>query len=210
MADNVAITAGAGTIVASDDVAGVQYQRVKITPGPDGTATVDVGGRTVDGGSTNSAMYVDPRVKAVRISVTPTVSTTPAYTAKDAVGAVMTFSNAVRASGGSCRLEAVQVVDKGQQMASLELMLYDRAPATTPTDNAIYAPTDAELVNVLAVVPIYPSDYSVLSTNSVASRLVGAELLLNGTDLFGILVTRGTPTYTSTTALIVSLTILQD
>ena len=38
MADNVAITAGAGTTIGTDDVGGVQIQRVKATWGPDGTA----------------------------------------------------------------------------------------------------------------------------------------------------------------------------
>lgn len=39
MADNVAITAGSGTTIATDDIgAGVQVQRVKATWGPDGTA----------------------------------------------------------------------------------------------------------------------------------------------------------------------------
>jgi hypothetical protein len=38
MVDNVAVTAGAGTSVATDDIAGVHYQRVKVTWGPDGTA----------------------------------------------------------------------------------------------------------------------------------------------------------------------------
>lgn len=39
MADNVAITAGSGTTIATDDVGGgVQVQRVKVTWGPDGTA----------------------------------------------------------------------------------------------------------------------------------------------------------------------------
>jgi hypothetical protein len=41
MADNVAITAGSGTTIASDDIGGVQHQRVKISVGADGTA-VDV------------------------------------------------------------------------------------------------------------------------------------------------------------------------
>jgi hypothetical protein len=41
MADNVAITAGSGTTIASDDIGGVQHQRVKIGIGDDGTA-VDV------------------------------------------------------------------------------------------------------------------------------------------------------------------------
>lgn len=39
MADNVSITAGSGTTIATDDVGGVQYQRVKIGVGADGSAT---------------------------------------------------------------------------------------------------------------------------------------------------------------------------
>lgn len=38
MADNVAITAGSGTSIATDDIAGVHVQRTKATWGPDGTA----------------------------------------------------------------------------------------------------------------------------------------------------------------------------
>lgn len=41
MADNVAITAGSGTTIATDDIGGVQFQRFKPAVGPDGTA-VDV------------------------------------------------------------------------------------------------------------------------------------------------------------------------
>ncbi len=39
MADNVAITAGAGTTVAADDIGGVMHQRVKVSVGADGAAT---------------------------------------------------------------------------------------------------------------------------------------------------------------------------
>ncbi len=39
MADNVPITAGAGTNIAADDVGGVYYQRVKLATGADGVAT---------------------------------------------------------------------------------------------------------------------------------------------------------------------------
>jgi hypothetical protein len=38
MADNVAITAGSGTTIATDDIGGVQYQRVKVALGADGAA----------------------------------------------------------------------------------------------------------------------------------------------------------------------------
>lgn len=39
MADGVAITAGSGTTIATDDIAGVHYQRVKPVHGADGSAT---------------------------------------------------------------------------------------------------------------------------------------------------------------------------
>lgn len=39
MPDNVAITPGTGTTIATDDISGVQYQRVKVTWGADGAAT---------------------------------------------------------------------------------------------------------------------------------------------------------------------------
>lgn len=44
MADNVAITAGAGTTVAADDIGSVFYQRVKLSLGADGTAVDAVAG----------------------------------------------------------------------------------------------------------------------------------------------------------------------
>lgn len=204
MADNVAITAGSGTTIGTDEVTigavSQHVQRIKLVDGTDG-------GTDLIPGTAARGLSVDPRLKVVRLAVTPTVSTTPAYTAKDAVGALMTFSNAVRASGGTCRLEAVQVVDKGQQMADLELVLFDRT-LTAPTDNAIFAPTDAELATCVGVVPI--GGWSDLSTNSVADMAVGRSMVLNGTDLFGVLVTRGTPTYTATSDIVVTLTITQD
>lgn len=214
MADNVAVTAGSGVTVASDELTinstAVQVQRVKLVAGKDGTYTGDVAGRLVDGDANASAIYVDPRQKVVRLSVTPVVSTTPAYTAKDAVGALMTFSSAVRASGGSCTLVAAQLVDKGQQMKDIELVLFDRT-LTAPTDNAIFNPTDAEMATCVGTLYFGAGYYADFSTNSVcAIDSIGLPILLNGTDLFGVLVARGTPTYTATNDLVVILTIAQD
>lgn len=39
MADNVPVTAGSGTLIATDDVGGVQYQKVKIDVGGDGVSS---------------------------------------------------------------------------------------------------------------------------------------------------------------------------
>lgn len=207
MADNVAITAGAGTTIGTDEVtiggASQHVQRVKLVDGTDG-------GTDLLPGTAARGMSVDPRLKVVRLSVTPTVSTTPAYTAKDAVGALLTFSNAARASGGTIRIEALQVLDKGQQMKDLDLVLFDRT-LSAPTDNSIFNPSDAELATCVGVIPVSAGHYADLSTNSVASVVaIGLSVVLNGTDLFGVLVARGTPTYTSTTDIVVTLTITQD
>jgi hypothetical protein len=42
LADNIAITAGTGTSVATDDIGGVQHQRVKLVLGADGVSDGDV------------------------------------------------------------------------------------------------------------------------------------------------------------------------
>ena len=42
MADNVSITAGSGTTIGADDIGSVQYQRIKLIHGPDGTNDGDV------------------------------------------------------------------------------------------------------------------------------------------------------------------------
>lgn len=200
MADNVAFTPGTGATVATDEIATVHYQRNKIALGLDGTHAADLTGTAARGA------YVDPRLSVVRLQQTPTISTS-VYAAKDAVGGLMTFAGAVRASGGACRLDSVQVVDRDQERTDLELHLFDRT-ITAPTDNAIFAPTDTEATYMVAVVPI--GGWYDLSTNSYADVPVGREMVLNGTDLFGVLVARTTPTFGSTGDLTVTLTIIQD
>lgn len=51
MADNVAITAGSGTTVATDDVSGVHYQRVKLVDGTLDADTAIAAGNGTNGGA---------------------------------------------------------------------------------------------------------------------------------------------------------------
>lgn len=206
MADTVEITPGTGAVIGTDEVTigGTlqQVQRVKLVDGTDG-------GTDLLPGSAGRGLAVEPRARKVRLSVTPTISTS-AYTAKDNVGGLMTFTGAARTSGGSCRIDAVQVVDQDREMADLDLVLFDRT-ITVPTDNAIFDPTDAELAYCVGWVPITGGHYADFNDNAVASvHPVGIETVLNGTDLFGVLVARESITYTSTADLTVILTILQD
>lgn len=205
MADTVEITPGSGAVIGTDEVSigGTlqQVQRVKLVDGTDG-------GTDLLGGSTARGLRVDPRPKTTRIAVTPTISTA-VYAAKDAVGGLMEFANAVRDSGGSGVLQTVVVVDRDQERASMDLVLF-RTSITAPTDNAAFDPTDTELADCVGVIPIYTADYSDFNDNAVASRYAGLPFTCSGTSLYGVLVARAAPTYTATNDLIVTLQINQD
>lgn len=138
------------------------------------------------------------------VTVTPTISTS-AYATGDAVGGLLTFASAVESAASAATLDSVTIIDKDQELATFDLVLFDQT-FTAASDNAVFAPSDADLANCIGVVRV--SDYANFSTNSVATRTnVGLGIKLTGTSLFGQLVVRGTPTYTATSDLIVKVAI---
>lgn len=77
MADNIAITPGSGATVATDDVGGIQYQRVKTAWGVDGAA--------VDTSATNPLPVAAPAATTgTRTSVAAATSSTPVLAANTA------------------------------------------------------------------------------------------------------------------------------
>ncbi len=203
MADDIAITAGVGTNVATDDVGGRHFQRIKLCLGADGAAT-DLGlGQAAMAASMPVVLASDQSVVLVAqsgivVAQTPTV-TAGAYSAGDAVGGKLTFANAVRASGGSARVVSVVIADKNKQNVELELWLFNQD--FTPTaDNAAFAVSSSDLLNCVGVVRINTSDYASASANGVATVPVG-DLLVEasgGSTLYGQLKCVGAPTYAST------------
>lgn len=153
-------------------------------------------------------VFDDPDVR-VKVSQTPTVSSGSAYAVKDAIGALLTFAGVARTGFLSGVLETVTIVDKGQQMKALDLVLFS-ASLTAPTDNAIFDPTDAELLTCIGVVKIAAGDYFDFNDNSVASVRLNHPYVLAGTPMYGVLVARDTPTYTSTTDIVVTLSARRD
>lgn len=208
MADGVAVTAGAGTLIATDDLTGDgsiggHVQLMKLVDGADG------GNNRASVGSATKGLAVEPRAKLTRIVVTPVIDTA-VYAAKDNVGGLLTFTDAVRSAGATGTILSAVLVDKDQERVGLDLVLF-RAAITAPTNNAVFAPTDTELLDCVGHVPFYTADYADFSTNSVATKPnLSIPFDCTGTSLYGALVARGTPTYTSTSDLQVALTILQD
>ena len=149
--------------------------------------------------------------KALTVVVTDTPTITAGiYSANDAVGGLITFTNAVSPDLRTGTIQAFILIDDGLQSDATELHLFDRA--FTPTaDNAAFAPSDADLLNHLGYVELATGDYTDFATNSVGFvKNQKLPFVLNGTSLFGQLVTRGTPTYTATDDLTVKLVIIQD
>lgn len=188
--------------VATDDVAGVHFQRMKLVDGTlDGTDAIP--------GSAARGLQVDPRSKLVRVAAAIPGMSTTAYAAKDAVGTGATLASVNRASGAPVVLQSIVLRDVDQLEGQMDLLLFDTAVAGV-TDNAIFNPTDAELLNLLAVVPIATGDYADFSLNEVAFRgPLGLDLLPAGTALYAYLVAREAITYSTTGALHLTATFLQ-
>lgn len=179
MADNIAITAGTGTSVSTNDASGAHVQRVHAT------------------------------TEQVRVAQTPTISAGAVYAAKDVVGTLLTFAGAARFNGGSGRIVSLQIVDKDQERANMDLVLFDAAP-TVASDNSPFDPTDAELLTCVGWIPIGSGFYSDFTDNSVMHVDLDLSYVLAGTSMYGVLVARSAPTYTSTTDLVVTLTFAVD
>lgn len=156
-------------------------------------------------------MWVRPAPKVVRLSVTPTGSTS-AYTSGDCYGGATELANAVRVAGGSGTILAAFCLDKDNDRTSIDLVLFDRT-FTSAGDNNAFAPSDADMENCLGVLPInvYNTVWPGTPLNAIASMYnVGVPIVCNGTSLFFQAVLRAAPTKTTTTDLVFMFIILQD
>ena len=161
------------------------------------------------GAGTDADPYV-LEVKAeegVSISQTPTV-TAGAYSADDAVGGLLTFANAARVAGGGGFIEGVLLIDDAGQDAATELWLFSET-FTAMSDNAAWAPSEADLRNLVGIIDTAKGTYYAAGTPSVAVVEADQRFDLLGTSLFGQLVTRGTPTYVATDDITVILEVRQ-
>lgn len=155
--------------------------------------------------------------KSTFIRVTPTIDTA-IYSSGDQVGSLMEFTNAVSVSGGTGILLDVSIVDKDKEAAALVLHLFSDKPTVTSSDNGALNIADSEMATkYICSVVIAAADYTTLSANSVSTSSGGCILKstkssdnTKGTSVWGILSTTGTPTYTTTTDLVIQLGIAQD
>ena len=144
-----------------------------------------------------------------RISLTPTI-TAGIYAAGDALGGRLEFAAAAREAAAGGTITKVVIVDEAQQLAPVDLVLFDQA-FTATADNAPFDPTDADLANCIGYIDVAATDYADFTDNSVAAKASGLRMpfdyVLDGTVLYGQLVVRDTPTYVAIDDLTVMITV---
>jgi hypothetical protein len=184
MSDNVPITAGAGTTIATEDEGGVHYQKVKLVAGASGTIvplghleddahTSGDGGIQVlavrkdsavalagtDGDYTPLITDAQDRLWVRPAPVTVKIQVTPtcdtsAYATGDSLCGQVTFSNAARVSGGSGIIQSILILDKTQAQRALLEILFFDRSVTVAAANAVLAMSDADMAYCLGVVSI--------------------------------------------------------
>lgn len=180
---------------------------------------VDIGDVTINNGAGAAAVQIQDGGNTITVDGTVALATPPtgimisvvpgitagAYIAKDAVGGLMTFANAVRAAGGTAILNSIVIGDNDDEKAGLELWLFSQDP-TAVADNAPMDFPDASMAYLQGIVPIATADYySLLDNGAACLRGVGLEFKCAATSLFGQLKCTGTPTYTAISDLTVTL-----
>lgn len=149
------------------------------------------------------------------ITATPTVDTS-ANASGDAVGGLMTFSRACMSRNLRGELRGVTVFDQAVQGVDLDLVLFNANPtATTVTTNVALDIADADLTKITAVVPLTThkafADNGVTQAKSISYPIQceAGSGTANGT-LYGVLVSRGAPTYSATTDITVLIEFFND
>lgn len=145
-------------------------------------------------------------------SSNPTITASSAYTAKDSVGGLLTFTGVTCPTSHNGRIIAVQVWDTADQAVEYDLVLFSSNPTgSTITNKTATNIVLADFAKVLPIINLATTDhfsYSATGLSSLSSLGSSAFSVTTTPDagtLYGALVTRGTPTYTSTTGVTIRI-----
>lgn len=170
MADNVAITAGTGTTIGTDDCGGVQIQRVKVTWGVDGTATdvatagsglpIQDGGNVISVDDGGSNLSIDDGGNSITVDGAVTVTNAGTFAVQvdgNALTSLQLIDNLVLAE------------DAAHGSGDPGLMVLGVRKATTPADRSAGA-TDGDYE------PFQVDGNGRLYVNAVLYNSSGSEL----------------------------------
>lgn len=153
------------------------------------------------------------KTKVVSASFSPS---TVAYDAGDLVGSLLTFEDVIEADYGGGLIVHASIVDLAKQSAALKLLLFNASistgTGTTLTDGSAADIGDSDIKDkYIGHLTFTTGEYVLLNDSSAATNAEQIAFYLpTGRDLYGVLVTQGTPTYTSGEVITVKLGIELD
>lgn len=171
MADDVPITAGSGTAIATDEISSRHFQRMKIGIGADGTAVdwSDAAPAQVKG----AFVTVSTDVTRPADTTTYAINEAIADSASSPTAGGFTFTGVARASGGSGIIVDAIITTSGDATIPLqgEVWIFDTAP-TAINDNAAFAVSDAEIKTYVGKIPFIMED----AGNNGACHVTGINI----------------------------------
>ena len=137
---------------------------------------------------------------------TPVISAGGIYAAGDAVGGLLTFEDVCSAFEPAAEIVGAVLIDRDAESDLLQLLLFDQT-VTATADNSPLDLTDADLAHLIAIISFPAASYVDLADNSACfvELATVVRLVDGGTDLFGLLRSGATPTYTAVGDLTVRL-----
>ena len=149
---------------------------------------------------------MNSRNKYRTIGLELTVTLDP-YTAGDVVGGLLEFSSGDSSGGGITN--KLRLVDEDSQPEPYKLYVFREKPSVIAND-AVFAPTVADLRKLIAVIPIVEGDYVTINTFDYAHVTLEQPLVFNGNgSLWAYLVADDTPDYANVNTLYLSFDVLQ-
>lgn len=155
------------------------------------------------------------------IFVQPTISAT-IYAANQVVGGLIQLKDFYESFSGVTEIVDAEIFDNANQKSLLSLVIFGGKPAGTYTDGAAFAPSQADLNLIDAILTMPVAGYTSFAANAIcesqnirnkcqASKVANQNLNnTDGKNAYMVIVCGGTPTYGAINALGVQLGIEQD
>ncbi len=185
MADNLGITTGTSASVATDDVGGAHYQRIKLDVGGDGASLpVSANANAIPVKALDDVITIDCTVD------------TSAYADGDVLFATQEVAGFSTAADITSILQSVVVADVDDQGIGIDLIFFN-ANTTLGTENSAPDIDDTEVLTVIGRVQVGAGSFYDLGANRVAC-VYGIGLPMKagtGGSIWMAGIARGAPTY---------------
>lgn len=200
MADNVAITAGAGTTIAADeatysgDTSKIQLMKPVLVTGSEGSKTV-----VELIGDTTGRLQVINQKDMIKVSVQSSglTTATTSYSAGDTVGSIFTIANAGRVTGGSGMIVGCALVDAADVTGPYDVVFFSTS-VTLGSDNAAFSISDSDALNIIGIASMSGSyDFGGNRLNQLWNLAIPYVCESGATSIYAGLITRANHSFFS-------------